>query len=431
MIKEFKSFVKSHQLFETEDTILLAFSGGADSVCLLDLLLKTTAKVVLAHVNFQLRGEESHSDEIWVKTLSEKKGLTCHVTRFDTKSYANVNGLSIEEAARNLRYDWFGSLLKQFGYQHLATAHQADDQTETYLLNLVKGRGISGQTGILPKRDWIIRPLLFASKLQIIHYCQENQLDFRIDSSNLDTGYQRNFLRLNVIPLLQELNPSLNSAIEKEIEYRRQASFLLEDKIKALIEEATIGDSISLDSLKSSPQGLLAFYRFMERFDFNYTQCLALWKAKQNGKRLISSTFTAVLHQGFVAVKRNYQPDSEQEHLIHIGKNLEPFPIHCEIVETSAGIKLPGKAFFFDASLLQFPLRLRTWRKGDYFFPSGMKGKKKVSDFFIDHKMSIFEKNSTWLLCSGDAIIWVVGKRQDGRFIAKENTNQVLQVTIP
>jgi tRNA(Ile)-lysidine synthase len=430
MLQEFKTFVKEHQLFEPKEKILLAFSGGADSVCLLDLFLKTAYAVELAHVNFQLRGEESLADEEWVKQMATTKGLPCHCIRFDTKKYATELGLGIEEAARNLRYNWFQELLQQLGFAKLVTAHHGDDQTETFLLNLLKGRGISGQTGILPKRNHIVRPLLFATKSQILAYCQQNQLTYRSDSSNLDTAFQRNFLRLKVIPLLKELNPSLNDAIEKEIEYRRQASTLLEAQIKEMLQEVVEGSSINLNKLRSNPYGLLALYRYLENFQFNYSQCQDLWNAKLNGKRIFSSTYQAVLHQGSVLVERLSTEEEGRTYPVFLGENLDPIPLHCEIIKPNTRFKQSLSTVFLDASLLQFPLQLRHWRNGDYFFPSGMKGKKKLSDYFIDQKMSPFEKNNLWLLCSGEEIIWVVGKRLDERFIAKETTKEVMKLVL-
>lgn len=430
MFHEFNSFVKEHQLFQPKEKILLAFSGGADSVCLLDLLLKASVEVELAHVNFQLRGEESLADEEWVKQLATTKGLYCHCIRFDTKQYATENRWGIEEAARNLRYNWFHELLQQHGFAKLATAHHGDDQTETFLLNLLKGRGISGQTGILPKRDQIVRPLLFASKSQILAYCQQNQLSYRIDSSNLDSAFQRNFLRLKVIPLLKELNPSLNDAIEKEIEYRRQASTLLEAQIKEMLQEVVVGSTIALKKLRAHPNGLLAFYRFLEKFQFNYSQCQDLWNANQGGKRIFSASYQAVLHQESVLVERLSEAEEGRTYPIFPGENLGPIPLHCEILKPNTRFKQSLSTVFVDSTLLQFPLQLRHWKIGDYFVPSGMKGKKKLSDYFIDQKLSPFEKKSTWLLCSGEEIIWVVGKRLDERFIARETTKEVMKLAL-
>jgi tRNA(Ile)-lysidine synthase len=430
MLREFKSFVKEHQLFAPNEKILLAFSGGADSVCLLDLLLKTSLAVELAHVNFQLRGEESLADEEWVKQWAKTKGLPCHCIHFDTKKYADEKGLSIEEAARNLRYAWFLELMQQYGFAKLATAHHGDDQTETFLLNLVKGRGISGQTGILPKRDNLVRPLLFATKSQILTYCQQNQLAYRIDSSNLDTAYQRNYLRLKVIPLLKVLNPSLNDAIEKEIEYRRQASNLLEAQIREILQDAREGSTLSLTKLRPHPFGLLALYRYLENYQFNYSQCHDLWNAKLNSKRIFSSTYQAVLHQESVLVERLSTEEEGRVYPVFLGENLDPIPLHCEILKPSSRFKPSGDTVFLEGSLLQFPLQLRHWRKGDYFVPSGMKGKKKLSDYFTDQKLSPFEKKSIWLLCSGEEIIWVVGKRADERFLANETTKEVVKITL-
>jgi tRNA(Ile)-lysidine synthase len=430
MFQEFKIFVKEHQLFQPKEKILLAFSGGADSVCLLDLLLKASFEVELAHVNFQLRGEESLADEEWVKQMATTIGLPCHCIRFDTKTYATEMGLGIEEAARNLRYNWFQELLQQHGFAKLATAHHGDDQTETFLLNLVKGRGISGQTGILPKRDQIVRPLLFATKTQILTYCQQNQLSYRSDSSNLDTAFQRNFLRMKVIPLLKELNPSLNHAIEKEIEYRRQASNLLENQIKEVIQEVVKGSSIALNKLRQHPYGLLALYRYLENFQFNYSQCQDLWNAKLNGKRIFSSTYQAVLHQESVLVERLSTEEEGRIYPIFLGENLDPIPLHCEIIKPIASFKQSGDTVFLDASLLKFPLLLRHWRMGDYFVPSGMKGRKKLSDYFINQKMSASEKKNSWLLCSGEDIVWIVGKRLDERFLAKETTKEVMKLAL-
>ena len=430
MLREFKSFVKEHQLFAPNEKILLAFSGGADSVCLLDLLLKTSLAVELAHVNFQLRGEESLADEEWVKQWAKTKGLPCHCIHFDTKKYAAEKGLSIEEAARNLRYAWFLELMQQYGFTKLATAHHGDDQTETFLLNLVKGRGISGQTGILPKRDYIIRPLLFATKSQILTYCQQNQLAYRIDSSNLDTAFQRNFLRLKVIPLLKELNPNLNDAIEKEIEYRRQASTLLEAQIKNILHEAIEESSISLTKLRPHPYGLLALYRFLANYQFNYSQCQDLWNAKLNGKHIVSSTYQAVLHQESILVERLSTEGEERVYPVFLGENLDPISIHCEILKPNSIFTQSKETVFLDASLLKFPLLLRHWRMGDYFVPSGMKGKKKISDYFIDQKMSLLEKKNSWLLCLGENIVWVVGRRVDERFLAKKKTEVILRVAL-
>ncbi|MBX7181107.1 MAG: tRNA lysidine(34) synthetase TilS [Bacteroidia bacterium] len=426
MISRFSKYISQNLLFGPDDNLLVAFSGGADSVCLLHLLLKSGYKVSLAHANFGLRGTESQLDESWVIQTAQQWDVPLFTKQFNTQSFAKREKIGIEEAARNLRYEWFSELMQQHGFNYLLTAHHADDQTETYLLNLIKGRGVSGQTGILPKRNYLVRPLLFAKKSEILAYCESNRLTYRNDSSNLDEAFQRNFLRLKVIPLLKELNPALNEAIQKEIDYRRRAALIYEKHLQSLSANYSGKAGLELSALKEDPDGLMALFRYLENYQFTFNQAKDLWYGKENGRKIENTSYVALVHQGKVVVGNRTDEKPQEVYWLENGGKIEPLGLSCEEVPVSEETIKELGAIFLDCQKLQFPLKLRHWQKGDYFFPSGMKGKKKLSDFFIDQKMSKFEKDNTWLLCSGDDIVWVVGKRLDGRFLPNSTSKHLL-----
>ncbi len=431
MVAEFKQYIARHKLIRQTDSVLVAVSGGADSMCLATLLIKSGYTIGIAHCNFGLRGAESDWDEAFVKEFAEKQKLEFFVKRFDTKKISKEQKTSIEETARNLRYEWFEQIMADEGFDLLATAHNADDNTETFLLNLIKGRGLKGQTGIVRKRKNIVRPLLFADKEEVIHYCEKNEIAYRTDSSNTDTDFQRNFVRHKIVPLMLELNPSLNKAIKNEINYRRAASEVFQVKLNKEIADLSTPDSINLKALKDKPEGVFALFNFIETMGFNFSKAQEIIESRHSGRQFLSETHQAVTHGDYLLVKTIGKSSSETFTVNEQGSVKTSIELNISEVMTKEVMDAFNKNIvYFDSSKAKFPLMLRHWQIGDFIYPSGMTGKKKISDFFIDNKFSLFDKQNAWLLCSGSNILWIIGWRADKRFMPNDKTTQYLKVEL-
>lgn len=441
MYARFLDFNKEHQLFQVDDKILLTVSGGLDSVILFDLMLKAQFNFVVAHCNFGLRGEESDLDAIFVKELAEKNNIPVFIQKFQTKEYAESQGISTQMAAREMRYTWFEVLRLKENLDYIATAHHQNDNLETFLLNLIRGTGIAGLHGIPPKKNRIIRPLLFANREQIQEYAQENQIQWREDNSNQSNKYKRNLLRNQVIPLLKTLNPNLEITFQETIEKLNAVELLFSQQIQMLKNQVfTIANNqvcIEFAYFKNTFAAEIQLFELIKIYHFNYTQAKQILASIENGSGKI---FLSATHQLFIdrthlmiSEKKENKNDSIWE--IALEQDFfenDVFSLHFEIIHKNPNFQFSteNNCADLDFDKLKFPLQIRTWQQGDTFYPLGMKGKKKISDFLIDLKVPLLEKENVFVLLSDEDIVWVMGLRIDNRFKITPKTQQILRCKI-
>ena len=407
-------------------TYLLAVSGGSDSTCLSAIFNKIGVQFSTAHCNFQLRGEESNGDEEFVRTFIKENKIEGHFIRFETKKLALENKSSIQEEARSLRYNWFKQLRTQHHFDYIVTAHHEDDKIETFLINQIRGSGIKGLTSIPINKNKIIRPLLAVSKDEINQYLIENNIAYRNDSSNESLKYSRNYLRHKIIPNLDNVHPNAKKGILKTIANLIETEEYLNLKIaedKAKIVSKT-SDIIKIE-LSSNPSSFL-LYNIVNDYGFNKTHLSDLLNSKQKGKTVLNAKYRMLLDDNSILVSPIAQKNT-QEYLI-TKKGTITTPIHLEISEETGQTDFQPNIAYLDANKVSFPFTLRKWRKGDKFIPLGMKGNKKVSDYFIDLKLNQLEKENCWILESNNKICWIVGYRQDERSKIKKDTINYIKI---
>ena len=428
MKNKVQHFIDEKLLFTREDKLTLGISGGADSVCLMHILLALNYSFELAHCNFNLRAEESDADEVFVKELAKKYQLEIHIKQFDTLEYASKNKISTQMAARDLRYAWFDDLLNKTNSKYIAIAHHENDDVETFFINLVRGSGLKGLLGIKEKNNAIVRPLLSVSRLDIEQYLNEKGLLFREDSSNASLKYLRNKIRHELMPLLTEMNPSIQDTIKDEIKILEGVSQIYTTKTeeirKELMQEENgivkfkISDLLALNPLQNY------LYELLSPYGFATIDAIAKALKGQSGKQFFSSTHQLVVDREFIFIS---PVKIENKVFLIAEKTVElliPLSLKFKIT-ADKNIVLDSAIAKLDFEKLKFPLTLRKWQEGDKFMPLGMRKFKKLSDFFIDNKFSILDKQEQWLLCSGDDIVWVVGCRIDERYKLETDTKKV------
>lgn len=432
-LKQFQDFINQHELFARDNKILLAISGGKDSVLMLHLFKAIGVNIGVAHCNFNLRGDEAQRDENFVKMLSASLDVPFYLTHFDTKKYAAENKISTQMAARDLRYQWFEEIRVKYGYDLVASAHHQNDRVETMLINLTRGTGISGLHGILPKRQHLIRPLLFLNRNEIDEIIDKNHLDFVEDSSNQSTHYTRNKIRLGVIPKLKEINPDLEKTFtENAVRFAEVEAFLnteVEKLATKILQKKDDGIYIPMDEIvKLNPQRLLLFellkpYGFTE----SVVQEILSHLNSLSGTHFFSSTHQAIINRDHLVIAEK-NVDSVFNQFIHPSTQNILFGKDEITLSFSSEIKFEVdhcKAFV-NADKLIFPLIVRNWQNGDKFIPLGMRQPKKVSDYFIDEKVPIHLKATTPILVNGNGdIVWIVGMRQDNRYKLTAATKKV------
>ena len=438
MLQKCQQFIEEFALFTPSDRILLGVSGGVDSVVMLDLLYQGGYHPAIAHCNFQLRDSESEEDHRFVAQLAETYDLPFYEKRFPTAEYAKENGLSIQMAARELRFDWFEQLLSQEGYQVIGIAHNKNDSIETALINLTRGTGLKGITGIQPKSGNVVRPVLFATRKEIIRYSSEQGLAYREDSSNQTVKYSRNRIRHTIIPEFQAINPQFQDTMEKNIDRFREIHRLYKFMVAAIRERIMkkAGRTWRIDTslLAEYPGNSALLYELLAPFDFSgpVTSDIYLALENESGKVFYSSTHKAVKDRGVLLIA----PLEAEEHRRYYfdlsdGALHEPVKLDLTVVPYDNSFTIPNSpnVACIDYDQVEFPLILRKWQTGDFFNPLGMGHYKKLSDYFIDRKYSLVDKERTWLLTAGERIIWIVGDRLDDRFKISAATKQVLVVT--
>ena len=438
LLKDFKAFVTKENLFQPKDHLLLAVSGGVDSVVLCELCHRAGYSFSIAHCNFQLRGEESVRDENFVRGLAARYGVRIHVKHFETEAYAGQHKLSIQVAARNLRYQWFRELLSQFQIQKLLTAHHANDNIETILMNFFKGTGITGLRGMLPKQGDIVRPLLFAIKETIKQFAEENKLNWVEDSSNAQDKYTRNFIRHQLMPVITGMYPQAESNLISNIQRFREVELLyrqtIEKHLKKLVEQKGAELHIPILKLKSTNAAATILYEILHPLNFTPKQseeALQLTES-ETGKYVASSTHRIFKNRNWLIIAPNDTTVAENI-IIEEGQTSVQFAVgslNFKYEPPTSNFQPPtsNNIALLDAADIKYPLILRKWKPGDYFYPLGMRKKKKLARFFIDNKLSSTDKETTWVLEMDQKIIWIVGQRIDDRFKITPNTKSMLQI---
>ncbi|QIA08671.1 tRNA lysidine(34) synthetase TilS [Draconibacterium halophilum] len=438
MFDQFIKNIKEKQLIKPGQKVLLAVSGGIDSMVMLHLFEHSEFEYGIAHCNFSLRGAESDDDEAFVHEKVEQHGTPAYFETFDTTDYANLKGISIEMAARELRYEFFERIRKQYEYDLIVTAHHQDDLIETFFLNLSRKTGIKGLTGIKEKKGKLIRPLLFASRQDIEKYATQNYIAYREDSSNNEVVYQRNFLRHKILPLFSELNPAFNKNFMASVENLKAAYDVYAAAVGSEINEILTEEKdqllISISALQQSVHSKTVLLEILSGYGFNASVVDAVCQSLNNvsGKQFFSKTHRLVKDRDalFLSELKN-----DEDRFYYIEKEdmelFAPFGISIERLDVKDFVIIKDRNIAcVDLDEVEFPLLMRKWQQGDYFQPLGMTGFKKVSDFFIDQKIPLHEKENTWLLCSGKKIVWIMGHRLDNRFKVTSSTKQVLKIEI-
>ena len=442
LLHNFTNFIKKENLFQPKDKLLVAVSGGVDSVVLCELCHQAGFNFIIAHCNFQLREEESERDEIFVIELAKKYDVEIFIKKFETEKYAEEKKLSIQVAARELRYEWFNSLINQSTNQpinHILTAHHANDSIETLLMNFFKGSGISGLHGILPKQSEIVRPLLFAKKVELSAFAKENNLPFVEDSSNSSDKYTRNYFRNQLIPSIEKVfsqvedNLIENSKRFAEIEMLYQQAIDLH-KNKLLEKKGEEIHIPVLKLLKCSPLSTIV-YEIIKDFSFTSHQTEAVIKLldSDSGKYIQSATHRILKNRNWLIISSittlvvgNILIEENNKVIQFVSGKLK----FEDLTTPNSPITTDNSIAMLDADKIIFPLLLRKWKQGDYFYPLGMQKKKKLSKFFIDQKLSLLEKENIWVLEMDKKIIWITGKRIDDRFKITASTKNILKISL-
>ncbi|BAO77650.1 tRNA lysidine(34) synthetase TilS [Winogradskyella sp. PG-2] len=437
MREAFNHHIKNKLPFLKENRLVIAISGGIDSVVLTYLCKTSNINFALAHCNFNLRGEESNGDEEFVIDLAEQLEVEVFIQSFDTQTYADENKLSIQMAARELRYNWFAELAIQLQFDYILTAHQADDNIETFLINFMRGTGLNGLTGIPIINQNIVRPLLPFSRDELMLYAIHEEINWREDSSNSSRKYLRNKLRHEVIPILKEVNPNLLNNFRKTVDNLGDTFSIVEDSIKLLEKKATISHdknaiTYKISKFKKMNNPKAYMFEIFKGFGFTEWNDLVGLLNAQSGKHVLSNTHRLVKHrEHLILTELSSSVHSEESLLvkeINESINIPIGRLKFELVKT---ITTASKyEIYIDKDKLKFPLELRLWKKGDYFHPLGMKGKKKISKYLKDEKLSLVEKESVWVLTSEGNIVWVIGKRADNRFRVKDKTIDILKIEL-
>jgi tRNA(Ile)-lysidine synthase len=440
VLQEFRDHIESQFPELSGRRILLAISGGLDSIVLANLLNKSKVDFSLAHCNFQLRGIESDADEAFVKELAKGYNIACFTEKFDTKQYAEANGLSTQMAARDLRYAWFKNLIETKKYDYLLTAHHFDDELETFFIHFLRGTGLDGFLGIPSKNEFIRRPLLPFYRNDIENYAKEQQLVWREDTSNAELKYERNKIRHVIIPELLKIQPQLHKVFTRTRQNLKQSRSLIDqfiDKAKAQICHFDENNclKINLEQLANFSDSNTILYEILKNYGFKDWKSIEELRTAPTGKKIFSHNYILLKNREELVLYPIEKEHVESDILI---ENLPVFHTFGKKVlkseKISDGLKfisdLNKNQIIVDADKLKFPLHVRKWEKGDYFYPFGLNGTKKLSNFFKDLKLSLFEKENIWLLCSDNKIVWVIGERMDDRFKIDSNTKNSIKFNI-
>ena len=432
MLSKFEKHVASYFPFLKGKKLLLAVSGGIDSMVLMRLCIEMKMDISVAHCNFTLRGDESDADEYFVVNKATEYEIPYFIQKFDTEILSKQKKQSIQVTARNLRYEWFNTLLINNDYDYILTAHHLDDSLETFLINFTRGSGLNGLTGIPQQNVSIVRPLLPFSRTEIEIFANENKVEWREDSSNASDKYLRNKLRHDVIPMLKELNPSLLHSFENTISNLQQAQSLVDDAsrivYRKVVTDTNFQKRINLTELIQLPNYNAYLYQWLEPLGFSDWESINDLATAQSGKQIHSQNHTLLKDRNFLIVFPKQESEKTTLFLIEKDQNEIKFPLKIKFCNVDDISNQATNTIFVDEDKLQFPLVIRKWQEGDWFYPHGLNGKKKLSKFFKDEKYSLLDKSEAWLLCSNNQIVWIIGDRQDDRFKVTETTTKILKI---
>lgn len=431
MLQKFQNHINTNFSFLKDKKLLVATSGGMDSMALVHLFQKLKLNFAIAHCNFQLRGTESDGDENFVKEYAKSNNINCFITKFDTENYSKAHKLSTQVAARNLRYNWFNEILEQEKFDYIVTAHHADDVAETFLINLSRGTGLDGLTGIPSQNGNIIRPLLPFSRTDIGNYVSENNLQWREDSSNASDKYLRNKIRHHIVPVFKEINDSFLQSFQNTLEHLNQEHSLVSDAVQMVYEKVVSEEN---EQLKIDISTLLRYknykaylYQWLHKYGFSAWDDVYNLVDSQTGKQIFSKNYILLKNRGFLVLSKIHNIEN-QEFVISSISEIPKFPLKLNLCNLSNISNQSKCVIFVDENKIQFPLTIRKWKEGDYFYPSGMQGKKKVSKYFKDEKFTLFQKQDTWILESNKQIVWIIGHRADERFKVENTTQTTIKI---
>jgi len=432
VVTAFKKHIEAHFPALADQKILIACSGGLDSIVLLHLLQKIGLTLGVAHCNFKLRGDHSDADLSFVKTIAANLGVPVFTTVFDTKAYAKTQGVSTQVAARELRYEWFYSTAKANGYDRIATGHHADDDLETFFINLSRVTGLRGLTGIASNTEQLIRPLLPFSRAQIMQFAKKEELFWREDSSNSTRDYLRNKLRLDVIPAFKGVNKTVLQNFQQTQQHLKESQALLEDYItlvtKLVVSHTDAGYEIDSKQLQALPNTNTLLFELLYPYGFTDFKAIASILESEVGKKVLSKQYVLHKDRNHLVLTTREQVVDSRVYCIDAKQQSCTIPIKLNFTKVAQVGEHEPHSLYVDAAKLTYPLKVRAWRLDDVFHPFGMKGKKKLTKFFKDEKLSLLSKNSVWVLESGDEIVWVIGLRPDDRYKVTSATKEVLKI---
>ena len=434
MLTNFKNHISNTFPALKGKKILIACSGGLDSVVLSRLFKELNYDISLAHCNFSLRGKESDEDEKFVILLADKLSIPIFNKKFNTKAYKIKHKLSTQVAARQLRYQWFEEVCTEHSFDYLATAHHLDDDLETFLINLSRGTGLRGLIGIPLINDKIIRPFLNFPRADILQYAKEKNSPWREDSSNQTSDYLRNKLRIEVIPRLKEVDHNLLNGFHQTQKYLNDSMALVNDYMALIknlvVDETEDGFEIDVLKLQDLPNTNALLYELLAPFGFTAWDDISDLLTAQSGKQIFSESHRILKNRKSLLLVENSFVHNEETYTIKESDTGIDTPINLKIEQVDKTSDYTPSIVYLDLQKLNFPLQLRKWREGDSFYPFGMKGKKKLSKFFKDEKLSLVAKEKTWVLTSENHIVWIVGMRSDHRFKVENQTKKILKITV-
>ena len=435
MLQKFKQHLHQNFPFLEDSKLLIAISGGIDSVVLAHLCSQLNLNFSLCHCNFNLRGQESDDDEAFVTSLAKTLKTLVYTTSFETEKYATKNKVSIQVAARDLRYTWFYKLLDANQYDYVLTAHNTNDNLETFIINLTRGSGLEGFTGIPPVNQKSVRPLLAFSRDDITLFAIKNGIVWREDRSNASIKYVRNKVRHKVIPILKELNPHVLESFQNTIEYLNESQSIINDAVKNITAKVVSYENdvlkISCKEIEKLSNKKAYLYQLLQAYGFTAWNDIVDLISAQPGKQVFSDTHRLLKDRNFLILTTINKSQSIKGPILIDQKVSEiTNPIKLTIQNTDDYTSKNKEQIIIDKDLVNYPLSLKKWHHGDAMYPTGMIGSKKISQLFKDNKLSLLDKEKIWILADAkDHIIWVIGLRQDRRYLANKTSKNRLKIS--